>query len=173
MGWDETGAWSPDVLDRLAEIDVFVPNDVEAMRYTGLDDPIDAAKALAARGPLAVVTCGSRGVVAADAAGEVTCVPAVTVAAVDPTGAGDVFTASFMVALALDWTLEQRLLFAGLCASLSVMSLGGAASAPTPVDLVGHLDASTPPGDWGFLRDWAAARPDRTTTSTTTDTTER
>ena len=56
----------------------------------------------------------------------------VNVAAVDPTGAGDVFVASFMATGVLDWPIEQRLRLAGLAASLSVRTLGGAASAPIP-----------------------------------------
>ncbi|KQS08106.1 hypothetical protein ASG04_13285 [Curtobacterium sp. Leaf183] len=97
VGWDHTGAWSGGVLDRLAEVDVFVPNHVEAMRYTRTDTALDAAKALAERVPLAVVTCGGDGVVAVDSAnGTVVTAPTVRVDVVDPTGAGDVFVASFM-----------------------------------------------------------------------------
>ena len=152
VGWDETGAWSRDVLDRLAEVDVFVPNDVEAMRYTRTDDAVSAAKALAECVPLAVVTRGADGVVAVDsAAGTVVEVPTVPVDAVDPTGAGDVFVATFMAAARHDWDLEQRLRFAALSAAISVTGLGGAASAPHPADLLAFLDRHRPDGDWSFL----------------------
>jgi sugar/nucleoside kinase (ribokinase family) len=46
VGWDCTGEWSPKVLRRLEDIDIFVPNDVEAMKYTQTDDPITAAREL-------------------------------------------------------------------------------------------------------------------------------
>jgi sugar/nucleoside kinase (ribokinase family) len=38
VGWDSSGRWSGEVLSRLDQIDVFVPNDVEAMRYTQTDN---------------------------------------------------------------------------------------------------------------------------------------
>jgi sugar/nucleoside kinase (ribokinase family) len=158
VGWDETGAWSADVLDRLAEVDVFVPNDVEAMRYTRTSDAVSAAKALAERVSLAVVTRGPDGVVAVDsAAGTIVEVPSIVVDALDPTGAGDVFVATFMAAARHGWSLEERLRFASLSAAISVTGLGGAASAPTPVDIVRFVDRHAPDGDWSFLQD--ASRP--------------
>ena len=90
-----------------------------------------AARELGRYVELAVVTRGARGVVAYErSTGQLTEVPAVNVTAVDPTGAGDVFVASFMASGVLDWPIEQRLRLAGLAASLSVRTLGGAASAP-------------------------------------------
>ncbi|GAA4686248.1 carbohydrate kinase family protein [Frondihabitans cladoniiphilus] len=158
VGWDSTGEWSPRVLHRLAGVDVFVPNDVEAMKYTRTHDAVSAARALGDYVELAVVTRGPDGVVAYDSGtGELTEVPAVRVDAVDPTGAGDVFVASFMAALDHDWPLEQKLRFAGLCASLSVMSLGGAASAPRPAALASFLAEEQPVGDWTCIEEWASA----------------
>ncbi|GAA3628242.1 carbohydrate kinase family protein [Microlunatus ginsengisoli] len=153
VGWDSAGVWSRDVLDRLAEIDVFVPNDIEAMRYTRTDSALEAAKALAERVPLAVVTRGGDGVVAIDSAtGVVTEISAVPVDVIDPTGAGDIFVASFMAAERYpDWDLTNRLRFAALSASLSVRRLGGAVSAPRPADLRRFVDQARPAGNWSFL----------------------
>lgn len=152
VGWDPTGGWSTDVLRRLAQIDVFVPNDDEAMRYTRTDDAVAAGKALAEFVPLAIVTCGGRGAVAVDSAtGLVVEVPAVRVPVIDPTGAGDVFVATYMAARTHDWDLATQLRFAGLNASLSVTGLGGATSAPRRQDLLDFLAAERPPGDWSFL----------------------
>lgn len=156
VGWDHTGAWSADVLDRLAEVDVFVPNDVEAMRYTRTTDAVSAAKALAERVPLAVVTRGPDGAVAVDSAnGLLVEVPTVRVPVLDPTGAGDVFVATFMAAADRGWDLATQLRFAGLCASMSVTGLGGAASAPRPADLLAFVERTRPDGDWTFLTDTA------------------
>ncbi|MFE4469844.1 carbohydrate kinase family protein [Leifsonia sp. NPDC056824] len=152
VGWDHTGKWSGEVLDRLGEVDVFVPNDAEAMRYTRTDDAVAAAKALAERVALAVVTRGPRGVVAVDsAAGRIVEVPSPQVTVVDPTGAGDVFVATFMAAGLRGWDLPDRLRFAALSASLSVTGLGGAASAPRPADLLAFVERHRPEGDWSFL----------------------
>jgi sugar/nucleoside kinase (ribokinase family) len=154
VGWDHTERWSSEVLDRLAEVDVFVPNDVEAMRYTRTDDAVAAAKALAERVPLAVVTRGADGVVAVDAAtGTVVEAPTVPVDVLDPTGAGDVFVATFMASARYDWDLARRLRFAALSAAISVTGLGGAASAPRPDELLRFVERHRPDGDWSFLDD--------------------
>ena len=94
VGWDSSGEWSREVLRRLDQIDVFVPNDLEAMRYTQTDDAYAAARELGRYVELAVVTRGARGVIAYErSTGQLTEVPSVKVAAIDPTGAGDVFVA--------------------------------------------------------------------------------
>ncbi|MCJ1715516.1 carbohydrate kinase family protein [Curtobacterium sp. VKM Ac-2922] len=152
VGWDHTGEWSGGVLDRLAEVDVFVPNHVEAMRYTRTDSALDAAKALAERVPLAVVTRGGDGVVAVDSAnGVVVEAPTIHVDVVDPTGAGDVFVAAFMAGTHHGWDLATRLRFATASAAYAVTGLGGAASAPRPEQLRAFLRRTAAPGDWSFL----------------------
>jgi sugar/nucleoside kinase (ribokinase family) len=152
VGWDSTGAWPAEVLDRLAEIDVFVPNHVEAMHYTRTDDVYAAAKALAERVPLAVVTRGVEGVLAIDSAtGTVVDEPSVPVMVVDPTGAGDVFVAAFMATRSRGWDLRSRLRFAALSAAISVTGRGGAISAPRSQDLAGFVERHRPEGDWSFL----------------------
>ena len=81
----------------LEHCEAFLPNAEEAMRYTRTDCPRAAARALAERVPLAVVTLGAEGAYAVDAAtGETAEVPAIEVEALDPTGAGDVFVAGFV-----------------------------------------------------------------------------
>ncbi|GAA2010512.1 sugar kinase [Nakamurella flavida] len=159
VGWDRTGEWSVDTLAALADVDVFIPNDVEAMNYTRTDDPAAAARALGEYVPLAVVTKGPQGVVAYDSGtGELCEIDTIAVEAVDPTGAGDVFTAAFMSTYALNWPLAARLRLATTCASLSVRSLGGAISAPRPADVLHHFRTTPPAGDRDLLLDWAQAR---------------
>jgi sugar/nucleoside kinase (ribokinase family) len=132
VGWDAGQRWSPDILASLAHFDAFIPNDIEATSYTRTDTAADAVKKLSDLVPLVAVTCGRAGSVAIDSAsGEYASAPAIDVNAVDPTGAGDVFVAAFMFATLAQWPLQQRLLFANLCAGLSVRRLGGAISAPT------------------------------------------
>jgi sugar/nucleoside kinase (ribokinase family) len=160
VGWDSSGIWSSDVLHRLDQIDVFVPNDVEAMRYTQTDNVYAAARELGRYVDLAVITRGARGAIAYErSTGQLTEVSSVSVSAIDPTGAGDVFVATLMASGVLDWPIEQRLRLAGLAASLSVCKLGGAASAPHPCDITQFLTDQSPPGDWSTIRSWAATQP--------------
>jgi sugar/nucleoside kinase (ribokinase family) len=132
VGWDESGLWSEGILERLEQVDVFVPNDLEAMNYTRTRTAADAARTLGRYVDLVVVTRGRDGVLAYKrSTGEFHEVPAVPMRAADPTGAGDVFVAALMASHDYDWPLAQRLRLANLCAALSVQSLGGARSAPT------------------------------------------
>ena len=66
--------------------------------------------------------------------------PSLPVNAHDPTGAGDVFGAGFVLGTLRGWPLRQRLAFANLCAALSVQYVGGSLAAP----------------GWGDIIDWLA-----------------
>ncbi|WP_115790382.1 PfkB family carbohydrate kinase [Arthrobacter silvisoli] len=148
-GWDPSGAWSRRRLEQLGYFHAFMPNQREAMAFTGADNPWSALYILAERVPVAVVTLGAQGAMAVDSeTGEEEWVPALPVTAHDPTGAGDCFGAAFIVGCLAGWPLGDRLRFANLCASLSVQELGGSFSAP----------------GWGDISDWwhrANARPER------------
>ncbi|MDR3107997.1 MAG: PfkB family carbohydrate kinase, partial [Bifidobacteriaceae bacterium] len=139
VGWDPSGQWDRGVLDRLGDCYCFTPNVTEAMAYTRTDTAADAARALGQYVPLAVVTRGQDGVTAFDAVrGELVEVAGMSVAAIDPTGAGDVFTAALIAATLGEWPLRAGLRFATLAAALSVQQFGGALAAP----------------GWGDIDDW-------------------
>ena len=136
VGWDPTEAWDPQRLDSLTDCYGFLPNAQEAMSYTRADSPQQAARRLADKVPLAVVTMGAHGAVAIDSeTGEEATVPALPVTAIDPTGAGDVFLASFVSGTLRQWPLAQRLRFAALCSALAVQQFGGSLAAPGIGDL--------------------------------------
>ncbi|MBF6048094.1 sugar kinase [Streptomyces sp. NRRL B-1677] len=136
VGWDETGRWDPADLADLEHCEAFLPNAEEAMRYTRTDCPRAAARALAEKVPVAVVTMGEKGAFAVDSStGESAEVPAIAVEALDPTGAGDVFVAGFVTGTLAGWPLADRLAFAGLTAALSVQEFGGSLSAPGWVEI--------------------------------------
>lgn len=117
---------------KLAHVDVVLPNADEALAATGAANLDDALRLLAGTGVLPVITCGAEGAVTIDPADGTTLqVPARQVAALDSTGAGDVFAAGFVLATLERLPLEQRLRFANLCASESVKRLGGSLAAPT------------------------------------------
>ena len=140
IGWDPLEQWSPKILEQLEHFHAFLPNSIEAMAYTHTDDPHDALHALADHVPVAVVTCGGQGALARDAiTGEEEWVPALPVNAYDPTGAGDVFGAAFVLGTLRGWPLRQRLQFANLCASLSVQYVGGSLAAPGWGDIIDWL----------------------------------
>jgi sugar/nucleoside kinase (ribokinase family) len=141
VSWDATGAWSSAVLDRMAGVDVFLANAVEAMAYTRTDSPRAALDLLAPRASVCVVKDGSRGASGVDnITGERASEPAIPADLLDPTGAGGVFDAGFAFATLAGWPLAQRLRFANLCAGLSVRHHSGSLGAPT----------------WGEIAHWLA-----------------
>jgi sugar/nucleoside kinase (ribokinase family) len=89
------------------------------------------------------VTAGERGVwtIAANSGGAAVRVPAVRVAGpVDPTGAGDSFTAGSVLALAAGASLEEAALVGNLVASVTVRQLATTGTA-RPDELYAALDA--------------------------------
>jgi sugar/nucleoside kinase (ribokinase family) len=131
VGWDTSETWSPDVLRRLEHVDIFLPNEVEAMAYTRTDTPEAALDALARLVPVVAVKRGHAGAIAIDTTtGERAEAGALPVRALDPTGAGDVFAAGFVFGTLEGWPLLERLQFANLCAGLSVRHYSGSLGAP-------------------------------------------
>jgi sugar/nucleoside kinase (ribokinase family) len=134
IGFDETGRWDTGVLDELGYCAAFLPNAVEAMGLSRRDSSREAARALADRVPVVVVTDGLAGAWAVDSAtGEEIHAEAVVVPAdevVDATGAGDVFDAAFTWAALSGWPLARRLDLACLASSLAVRGLTGSMGAP-------------------------------------------
>jgi sugar/nucleoside kinase (ribokinase family) len=140
VSWDATGAWSPAVLDRLAGVDVFCANAVEAMAYTRTGSARAALDVLAPLVRVCVVKDGSRGAVGVDSAtGERASEPAIPVDLLDPTGAGGVFDAGFAFGTLAGWPLAHRLRFANLCAGLSVRHHSGSLGAPCWGEIAGWL----------------------------------
>lgn len=136
-GWDPSGGWGSEILERLEGCHAFTPNAVEAMAYTRTDSPQEALYALADRVPLVVVTNGHLGALAMDATtGEEVSVPALPVEAIDATGAGDVFHAAIALGTLAGWPLVHRLTFATLCSGLAVQHFGGSLAAPGWGDIV-------------------------------------
>jgi sugar/nucleoside kinase (ribokinase family) len=160
IGWDSSGAWDPHDLEPLASCYAFTPNAGEAMLYTRTDTPMAAARVLAERVPLVVVTCGADGAIAIDSStGEEARVPSVPVRALDATGAGDVFAASFVLGTLREWPTAQRLAFSTLCSALAVQQFGGSLAAPGWGDIADWWDRTRAGNDteligrYGFLTD--------------------
>jgi ribokinase len=120
----------PVAANLLEAVDLLVPNEHEATLLTGEDDPRSAAEAFLAQGPRAVaVTMGRRGCLYADSA-QLLEVPAIEVATVDTTAAGDTFVAALTVALAEGRAVSECLEWATAAAAISVQRPGASASMP-------------------------------------------
>ncbi|WP_233517925.1 carbohydrate kinase family protein [Geodermatophilus marinus] len=116
------GRWLADT----AAATLVLPNADEARLLTGCADPADAARALAARHPVAVVTLGGDGALWA-AGDRLVHRPALPAAVVDTTGAGDAFAAGLLSVWLADRAGDpSRALDAGLARAAAVVAGPGA-----------------------------------------------
>ncbi|QEV03711.1 ribokinase [Streptomyces viridifaciens] len=136
----------PAVREALALVDVFTPNDAEALRLTGADglSGLDGAiAALTALVPTLVITRGAQGAVAVRE-GERHDAPSVrSGAAIDPTAAGDCFNAGLVHGLLNGWSLPDCLAAATLCGAAATTAPGSSAAldaAELAHQLDRHLD---------------------------------
>ena len=128
--WDPAGKWGDDHLHAaLAQTDVLLPNETEALRIAGAPALPAAAGALAAAGRRLVVKLGERGALCAD--GPVwhrAELPPVT--PVDATGAGDCFNAGLIGGLLRGLALPDAAALGCAVGALSTQAAGGTASSP-------------------------------------------
>jgi sugar/nucleoside kinase (ribokinase family) len=128
--WDPSGRWGGARLSAtIAQADLLLPNEAEALRLSGAASLADAAGALTAAGPRLVVKLGERGALCADGAvrQHVSLPP---VMPVDATGAGDCFNAGLIAGLLRGLSLSQAAALGCAAGALSTGAPGGTASAP-------------------------------------------
>ncbi|MER7669886.1 PfkB family carbohydrate kinase [Kitasatospora sp. NPDC096128] len=125
----------PAVREVLALVDVFTPNDGEALRLTGADGLDEAVGLLSRLVPTLVVTRGARGATAVRD-GERHDVPAARTAAgaavVDATAAGDCFNAGLVHGLLGGWSLPDCLAAASVCGAAATTGPGSSAALRAP-----------------------------------------
>ena len=132
----------PDELLKLC--DLCVPNETELELLTqrkiaGLADAESATRELRDRGIGAViVTMGRRGALVMQEDGS-THIPAIAIESVDPTGAGDAFTAALAVYLGGGQSLVDAARHASVVAALTVMRIGTQAAFPSVAEVEGWL----------------------------------
>ncbi|SDN90392.1 Sugar or nucleoside kinase, ribokinase family [Actinomyces ruminicola] len=142
--WDPTGRWSADDLAPLDRVDVFTPNETEALHYTRAESAAEAARLLAERVPVVVVTRGPAGVIACDG-GDLFVLPALEAPVVDTTGAGDAFTAGLVWARLHGLALRAAVSLASATAAATLGRPGGSLNAPTPAQVAALVRATPLP----------------------------
>jgi sugar/nucleoside kinase (ribokinase family) len=127
--WDPAEQWHG-VLDLLQVVDLFLPNQAEALAITRAPGWEPALERLASLVPQVAVKLGAGG--AAAQAGGILCrAPALAIEIVDTVGAGDSFDAGFVYGYLQGWSLERTLRLAVACGSLASRGTGGTAAQPT------------------------------------------
>jgi sugar/nucleoside kinase (ribokinase family) len=121
---DPQDIWGGGVKDLLKYVDVLLPNEREATRITGTDDPEAAIQQLAELVPLVIVKLGKEGALAQRGKERFTS-PSLKVAAVDAVGAGDSFDAGFLHEYLRGSDLQTCLASGNRAGALSVTRPGG------------------------------------------------
>jgi sugar/nucleoside kinase (ribokinase family) len=136
--YDPSGMWSG--FDELLPlVDVFLPNDREAVSLTRTENIDEALDQLSRLNKTIAIKLGAQGALGR-AAGEQARVPSIPVNVVDTVGAGDSFDAGFLYGFLNDWPLERSLRLACVCGALSVQQPGGTQGQPTLEEAMQYVD---------------------------------
>jgi sugar/nucleoside kinase (ribokinase family) len=115
----------------LAAADLVLPTLGEAQALGGQVDPLAAVSGLGTKmGAVVALKNGPQGC-SIFQAGEQMEIPGYAVTEIDPTGAGDCFSAAFMAGLEAGWPLEKVGRYANVAGALAVTQMGPMAGAPT------------------------------------------
>jgi sugar/nucleoside kinase (ribokinase family) len=113
-----------DLAPLLPLIDVFLPNEDEAAAFTGLADPFDQLRSFEAAGASTIiVTRGAHGSLASRDGKRWLCT-AYPIDAVDPSGAGDAFTAGVICGTLNGWELPNTLRYASALGASATRQAG-------------------------------------------------
>ncbi len=125
-GYDPYETWDCGIVDVLPAVDVFMPNEVEGPRISGVEDPMEAARALAQSAGRVSVKLGAEGSGLLTGEAEML-VPGFSVEVVDTTCCGDAFNAGLLCAL-LGGKSDEELLRWGNAAG-AIVAAGSGTSA--------------------------------------------
>ena len=122
-------------LEAIGEADIVVPNLDEGRALTGRSDPSSIVESLVERFPLVALTLGRDGVVLGTNDGIRLSAPSKATRAVDTTGAGDAFCASFLSVVlhepVRDRDVLERAVSRGLDTAARAVAVVGARPSPT------------------------------------------
>jgi sugar/nucleoside kinase (ribokinase family) len=135
--WDPAGIWT-DFNELLCLVDVFLPNENEALALTAEETVIQALIALGRFGGTIAIKRGRLGGVAYQGA-QTASVEALPMQVVDTVGAGDAFDAGFVFGWLKGWTLAKSLQLGVVCGSLSTRAVGGTAAQPDLIEAMTYL----------------------------------
>ena len=124
---DPDDLWGAPLQELLGLVDIFLPNEDEAMRIARTGDVESAVEYLAERVPIVAVKCGRRGSMV-QAGKERWSVPGVVVQPADTIGAGDSFNAGFLKGYLQQLPLSECAAMGNATAALSTLRPGGTES---------------------------------------------
>jgi sugar/nucleoside kinase (ribokinase family) len=127
---DPTEEWDNGIRQLLPLVDLFFPNEIEAIRIANAVELDESTSILADLGHTIVIKVGANGV-RLSSHGESFSAPAFKVQPVDTTGAGDSFDAGFIFQHLQGSPLQKCLAWGNACGALSTRALGGIDAFPS------------------------------------------
>jgi len=138
FGWDEKALLDPKLLKLVAELDVFLPSKAEIfqmMQDSHLESAAEKMLSTMKHGDL-IVKVGRRGVIGFQKdTSDPKHVPAISVEAVDTTGAGDAFDAGFLFAYLNKMSMQDCLMYGVICGGLTTTIPGGTEGFPSDKEI--------------------------------------
>src|SRR6266487_6286546 len=132
---------NPQVVTALRSVDVFAPNENEALQLTGGKNMESALERLGQLTPTVVIKLGKNGAIARTKDEQVQ-VDGISTDVVDTTGAGDNFDCGFLYGLLHAYSLENCLHCGNFCGSRSTTAYGGWEASPIASHLETYLNSN-------------------------------
>lgn len=133
-GYDPSEEWDGGLLDLLPDVDIFLPNEVEAQAISGARNPENALAALSAMSTIVVVKVGPRGATACEGR-RVVHIPGFSVHTADTTCCGDAFNAGFLSGLLDGLALPDAVARGNAAGALMASVVGNDASILCPASV--------------------------------------
>ncbi len=137
-GYDPAERWDGGLVEAIPEVDVFLPNEVEAQAITGTTSAEEALAALCAMVPVTVVKLGPDGAIACEDSRSIRA-PAFAVPTADTTCCGDAFNAGFIHAMLAGRPLSEALARGNACGALMASVVGNDAEVLSPEAVQGLI----------------------------------
>lgn len=143
--YDRSNGTLEEMRDAFRYLDIIVPSFDEAVHFTGLTDPIAAARAFQLYGVnTVIVKLGARGAIAVSRDWEeVLHIPVFPTKVVDTTGSGDNFMAGLVSGLAQGLELAECMKLGAAVAALSVQAVGASAGIKDAKQVADFIEGHT------------------------------
>lgn len=128
--YDPAEKWNGNLVDALAQVDIFLPNETELLRISHTNEVQTGLQKLSKQVPLIALKRGADGALAQQRTDSYSA-QSIAVDVVDTTGAGDSFDAGFIYGYLNGWDIPASLRLGCVCGALSTQGFGGTAAQPT------------------------------------------
>lgn len=136
--WDPEETWNDDIFEVLKNVDVFLPNEQEALNIAGCESIKDALEKLSEYSKIVVIKLGKNGAIT-KSNGEIIQTTTFNLETKDTTGAGDSFNAGFISSWLAGNDIRKCLVMGNACGALATTKLGGSTASPDPKELEDFL----------------------------------